>query len=167
MLASLDYNEDKLAEARSGLLSLLSRDPGNADAQMLLGEVEEATGNNAAAIEHYRKVIEADQRSAGALNNLAYTMSSNPTQLDEALKYAQRAKELVPESSQIQDTLGWIYYRKGMYQLAARELGAALARETRPSIQFHLGLTYQQLGNTEKGGRLVAAALAVNPKLME
>ena len=65
---------------------------------------------------------------------------------------ARKAKEQVPESPEMLDTLGWLYYRKGLYDLAAKELEQALAKADWPAIQFHLGLTYNRLGNTEKGG---------------
>ena len=53
--------------------------------------------------------------------------SRDPARVDEALTFARKAKELEPESPQILDTLGWLYYRKGLYPQAARELEAALA----------------------------------------
>jgi hypothetical protein len=54
-----------------------------------------------------------------------------------------------------------------MYDLAAKELEHALSKVDWPAIQFHLGLAYNRLGNTEKGGRLLAAALAKDPKLAD
>jgi hypothetical protein len=35
------------------------------------------------------------------------------TVVDEALKYAQRAKELAPENAEVDDTLGWSYLQAG------------------------------------------------------
>ena len=167
MLAGLDFGEGKLDEARRTLTALLSTDPRNADAQMLLGQVEEASSKYGDAIEHYTKAVEANDTHIYALNNLAFALSRNSQQLDEALKYAQKARELAPESSQAQDTLGWVYYRKGLYQRAETELTGALAKDPRPAIQYHLGLTYQGLGKTKEGSRLIAAALAVQPMLAD
>jgi tetratricopeptide (TPR) repeat protein len=65
------------------------------------------------------------------------------------------------------DTLGWLYYRKGLYDLAAKELERAMAKAEWPAIQFHLALTYNRLGKTVMGGRLLAAALAKDPKLAD
>ena len=109
--------------------------------------------------------MEIDDRSVAALNNLAYEMSLDEARLDEALRYAQKAKELAPGSSYTQDTLGWIYYRKGLYQLAVRELESALTNGGRPAVEFHLGLTYRRLGLTEKAAPLLASALAAQPSL--
>ena len=73
----------------------------------------------------------------------------------------------MPESPEVLDTVGWLYYRKGLYDLAAKELEQALAKAEWPAIQFHLGLAYNRLGNSVKGGRLLAAALAKDPKLAD
>lgn len=167
ILARLDLEDGNIEQARRTLSGVIAADERNTDAHMLAAMIEEAANDPAKAIDHYRKVIAVDDSDVLALNNLAYTLSRNGIQLDEAMKYAQKAKELSPESSHIRDTLGWIYYRRGMYQMAAKELEGALAKGARPSVQFHLGMAYKQLGNAEKGGRLLAAALAVDPKLAD
>jgi tetratricopeptide (TPR) repeat protein len=101
------------------------------------------------------------------LNNLAMLLSRDSTKLDDAVSLAQKAKELAPQSPYVLDTLGWIYYRKGLYSLAAVELERAVGDAQRPTSQYHLGLTYNRLGDTTKGGRLIAAALAKEPKLAD
>ena len=166
-LARLDFTEGNLAAARQRLTALVSANRQDVEANLVLGGVEEASGNYQAAIDQYLRVLQMDDRNVAVLNNLAYDLSRDNSRLDDALRYAQKAKELAPESSYTQDTLGWIYYRKGMYQLAVRELEGALTKEARPSIQFHLGLTYKRVGNTEKGSHLLATALAARPDLAE
>ena len=47
-----------------------------------------------------------------ALNGLAYLLAET-RQPDEAIKYAQKAKELAPDSPAVDDTLGWTYFQKG------------------------------------------------------
>ena len=65
-----------------------------------------------------------DATNVIALNNLAYLLArDNP---DEAVKLAQQAVELAPENADVQDTLGWVYYRKGLYSAALPYLQAAL-----------------------------------------
>jgi tetratricopeptide (TPR) repeat protein len=134
---------------------------------MMLATVAEAEGDYVKAIHHYRLVVETDSSNFLALNNLAFAMSRDSNLLDEAMKYAHRAKELEPENSYVLDTLGWIYYRKGLYRMAVRELETALAKDDRPIIRLHLGLVYRKMGDIDKGQRLVTAALAADPKLAE
>ena len=165
--AGLDFNDGQLAGARSTLKNLIRLDDKSVDALLLSGQVEEASGNYADAIVHYRKALALDGGNVFALNNLAYLLSRDSAHIEEALGMARRAREQVPESPEVLDTLGWLYYRKGLYDLAAKELEQALAKAEWPAIQFHLALTYNRLGNTVKGGRLLAAALAKDPKLAD
>jgi Tfp pilus assembly protein PilF len=166
-LARLDFAEGNLAAARQRLTALVSANRQDVEANLVLAGVEEASGNYSAAIDHYLQTLEADERNVAALNNLAYDLSRDGARLEDALRYALKARALAPDSSYAQDTLGWIYYRKGLYQFAAKELEGALAKESRPSIQFHLGLTYKRLGNSEKGSQLLATALATRPDLVK
>jgi tetratricopeptide (TPR) repeat protein len=165
--AGLDFSERQFATARNTLKILFRLDDKNVNGHILAGQVEEAAGYNRDATDHYKKALAVDGNNVVALNNLAYILSHDPARVEEALAFARKAKEFAPESPQVMDTLGWLYYRKGLYELAARELEGALAQAEWPSIQLHLGLTYNRLGNTKKGQLLVAAALAKEPKLAD
>ena len=167
ILARLDLEEGNRNGARQRLEALINAGKRSGNVHMMLASVEEAEGNYGRAVEHYRRVIEVDGNSSLTLNNLAFAMSRDSNLLDDALKYAQKAKELEPENPYVQDTLGWIYYRKGLYQMAVRELERALAGNDQPIIRLHLGMAYRKLGDLNKGRRLVAAALAADPKLAE
>jgi len=167
ILARMDVDEGNLQVARDRLRPLVASGSSNLEAQVLLAGIEDATSNPAGAIDLYTRVLAVDSRNIMALNNLAFALSRDDSRLDEALKHAQRAKELVPDDSHALDTLGWIYYRKGLYQLAVRELELALAAGSRPTIQFHLGLTYKRLGDSRKGDQLVASALTAQPDLIK
>ena len=104
-----------------------------------------------------------DSSNLFALNNLAYALAvDNP---DEALKFAQEAVEIAPDNPTVQDTLAWVYYRKGLYSMAARFLKTALDKEATPQRQFHLGMTYLKMGDEATGQRMVRAALVKDPGL--
>ena len=164
-LARLDFDEGNLAAARQRLTTVISANRKDVEANLMLAGVEDASGNYQAAIDYYLRTLEGDERNVAALNNLAYDLSRDSTRLDDALRYGQKAEELAPENSYTRDTLGWIYYRKGLYQLAVKELESALAKEARPGVQFHLGLAYRRVGNLKEAGPLLAAALAARPDL--
>jgi Tfp pilus assembly protein PilF len=165
--AGLDFNSGQLASARSELRSLFRIDDQVIQAYQLAGQVEEASGNYAEAMSFYRKVLTVDPVNVFALNNMAYLLSRDSRHLEEALDMVRRAKDQAPESAEVLDTFGWLCYRKGDYDLAAKELEHALAKAELPAIEFHLGMTYNRLGDSAKGGRLVAAALAKDPKLVD
>lgn len=116
---------------------------------------------------HYRKVVEVDASNVTAMNNLAFDICRGGENLDEALRYAQRAKELDPGNPIVQDTLGRIYYRKGLYDMAANELKSALSKDGRPVVKFHLGLIYLKLGNPATGKELIARAVRDDPKIAQ
>ena len=165
--AGLDFNSGQLASARSMLRNLFKLDDQDIQAYELAGQVEEASGNYGEAISFYRKVLTIDAINVFALNNLAYLLSQDSKHLEEALDMARRAKDEAPESPEVLDTFGWLCYRKGEYGLAVKELEHALAKAELPAIEFHLGMTYSRLGESAKGGRLIAAALAKDPKLVD
>jgi tetratricopeptide (TPR) repeat protein len=167
LLALMNLADGKLDDARVAITRILVREPRNVDAHMSLGMVEDAAGRYDAAMEEYKRVLGLDSTHVGALNNLAYDLARDASRCDEALGYAQKAKELVPGGWEIQDTLGWIYYRKGLYNFAVREFEGAIAKGAGALARLHLGLTYNRLGNPIKGGRLVASAIAENPQLAE
>ncbi len=166
MLAGLDIRAGKTSEARQKLTALLAADPSNIEAHRMFGDLEDAAKNYEGAAEHYRKVIDTRSDDIHSLNNLAFNLSNIPDRLDEAMGYAQKAKELVPTSPEIQDTLGWIYYKKGLYSMAVKEFELAAARKPTPEINFHLGMAYKQLGKSEEGSRLVEEAVAKDPTLL-
>ena len=128
-----------------------------------MGSIEEKAGNRAGAVAQYRALLEIDRNNPFALNNLAYLMlKDNP---DEALKYAQQAGELAPDNAAVQDTLGWAYYRKGIYDTALRYLKTAVEKEGTARRKYHLAMAYFKVGDQELGRKTLKAALDMDPKL--
>jgi Tfp pilus assembly protein PilF len=84
---------------------------------------------------------------------------------DEALKFAQKAAEIAPDTAAVQDTLGWVYYRKGIYSAAVGYLKKAVAKEPTPRRQFHLAMSYLKSGDQDLGQRMLKTALQQDPNL--
>lgn len=162
-LAEMDIREGRNAAARQRLDGIVEAYPTDTTALLLSARADEQAGDSAAAIRRYRAVIAIDSSNLIALNNLAFLMAPNDP--DEALKYAQQAAELAPAEATIQDTLGWIFYRKGLATVAVQHLKAAVDNEPTPRRQFHLGMTYLKTGNREAGRNMVNEALAKDPTL--
>jgi Tfp pilus assembly protein PilF len=162
-LARLDVIQGTMDPARQHLAVVMAAQPQNTAARLLLGEIAERTGDRTGAIAQYRAVLAIDHNSTPALNNLAYMLSKDDP--DEALKYAQQAGELAPDSPAVQDTLGWAYYRKGNYEGAVRYLKKAVEKDGTPRRKYHLGMAYLKAGNQDLGQRMLTAALAADPTL--
>jgi Tfp pilus assembly protein PilF len=162
-LAQLDVQENRLDSARRTLESVVASDPKNVSALLTLADAEATAGVRSAAIARYRSVLAVDESNFQALKNMAgIIVDDNP---DEALRFAERAVEIAPEDASAQDTLGWVYYRKGVYGPAAEHLKVAVAKEPTPRRQYHLAMSYLKNGDRDRGQPLLASALKQDPKL--
>ena len=88
-------------------------------------------------------------------------MYAESGRLDDALKLATVAQEEL-KRPEAEDTLGWVYYRKGLAQhaIAAFERAVAKAPDN-PVYQYHLGLAQMKDGNTRQGRAALKRALAL------
>jgi tetratricopeptide (TPR) repeat protein len=129
--------------------------------------VEERAGNLPAAALQYRKVLEVNDQNVVALNNLAFLLTDLGPRVDEALTLAQKASELAPESAYVQDTLGWVLYRKGLYPSAIQYLEKAVSKEPTDRRKCHLALAYLKSGNQQRGREMLAAAVKMSPELLK
>jgi len=164
-VAQLDAQQGRPDEAKRILAGLLDTDY-KLQAYLLLAQVEQAGGGSAAAVAHYRKVLEIAPNNIVALNNIANRLAASD-KLDEALRFAERAKEIAPDNPAISDTLGWLLYQKGRHQLAVQYLEQAVGREATPRRKFHLGMAYCKAGDLQRGRETLQAALKMDPKLPE
>lgn len=166
-LVQADLVEGKTEDARKRLQAILSADSGNRTASLWLANIDAMQGKQNLASEQYRKVVEAEPGNAEALNNLAYIQAEQGEQLDEALKYAQKAVELAPDNPQYRDTLGWIYYRKRLYPLAITELASAASKGDSALWNYHLAMAYLKAGDVNRGRATLEIALKQNPNMPE
>ena len=60
------------------------------------------------------------------------------------------------------DTLGWIYYKKGLYDSAIGEFTDSLAKiPENPMVHYHLGMAYYKKGNAERARVALEKALSL------
>ncbi len=162
-LAALDMSDNKLDAARVTLAGLLASHPQNVSGHLLLAQIEYSTQNRAAALQHFRAAADLNPEDVHSLNAAAYLMAASDA--DGALKLAEHAMELAPEDPRIQDTLGWIYYRKGQFGRAVNYLQLAVAKQPTPAHQFHLAMSYLKSGDKGQGQELLGKALLKDPNL--
>jgi tetratricopeptide (TPR) repeat protein len=162
-VAQMDLQEGHVDAARQSLRTVIASDPKNVPALMLAARADDAAGGQAGEIARYRAVLDLDHSNPVAMNNLAYKLVAEDP--DQALKLAQQAAEMAPDSPSVQDTLGWIYYRKGLYSMAVPFLKTAVEKESNPRRQFHLGMTYLKAGDRAQGQKILREALQKDPNL--
>jgi tetratricopeptide (TPR) repeat protein len=138
-------------------------------ARTMLGTIYGMQGKPDEAGKQYEQALATDPEAAVAANNLAwhYAASDGPN-LDVALKLAQTAKRKLPKSWEATDTLGWIYYKKGLADLAVTTLREAVKQN--PSIatlHYHLGLAYMKGGSKRDAQQSLEQALELDPKFPE
>jgi tetratricopeptide (TPR) repeat protein len=127
-----------------------------------LGRLHEARGEFDQAKQTYQAALQIEPNYVPALNNLAWLDCEHGGSLNEALELAQQAKRQQPDDPHVNDTLGWVYYKRGLYPSAVGLLESAVVKSPKePGYQYHLGMVYLTLGKQEEGRKTLQAALRV------
>jgi tetratricopeptide (TPR) repeat protein len=162
MLGSLYVAEHRLADAEDQFRRVTTENPRSEAAGTMLGMILEAEKKVPDAEKQYKAVLAADGQAAVAANNLAWIYVSGNRNLDEALQLAQTAVRRLPDEPHVNDTLGWIYYRKNMASEAVRYLEASVKSDPNdPATHYHLGMAYVGAGDLTKGRESLRQALAM------
>ena len=83
------------------------------------------------AQEAYQKTLALKPGDPIAANNLANVMLQSGGNIDVAMSLAESARRGMPDSPNAADTLGWIYYQKGVYGSAISMLQEALKLQSK------------------------------------
>jgi tetratricopeptide (TPR) repeat protein len=88
------------------------------------------------------------------------------TDYDQALKHALIEYERRPNNIDVNETLAWVYYKRGAYAEAAKYMAVAMRTNTQnPALLYRAGLIQLKNGQTENGLALLKKALSINPYL--
>ncbi|MDX1582031.1 MAG: tetratricopeptide repeat protein [Thermoanaerobaculia bacterium] len=130
-----------------------------------LGAVYERTGRYEASEDVFRSILERDPGHAATLNYLGYMWADKGVNLDEAKELITEAVRQFPRNGAYVDSLGWVYYKLGRYDLAERHLlEAARLIPDDPTIQEHLGDLFVQTGDLERAMDRYSQALELDPE---
>ena len=132
----------------------------------MVGLLLEAQGKRDEA----RKAYEATVNGARTLRSRPTTSrSSTPSRgriSTWRFELATSAKQGLPNDPSVDDTLGWVYYKKDLPSLAVRPLEDSLKKlPDNAEVLYHLGLTYAKLGEKAKARGALERALKLNPKV--
>lgn len=96
----------------------------------------------------FRAVLARQPDNADALNALGYTLADQTDRYREAFELIKRAYEQKPDNAAVLDSMGWVNYRMGNFELALSYLQKAAARVNDDEIAAHLGEVLWVMGKT-------------------
>ena len=174
-LGALFVNSKQPDRALAEYKQILDRSPDSAATYTLIGMLEDGRKNYDAAVDNYRKALAQDQNSAIAANNLAWLYASEGKgNLDEAVRLAQGVVQKNPAVAGFADTLGWVYYKKGLFAAATDQLQKAVSLDEaasqktnappNPSYHYHLGAALASKGDKAGAKRELEQALRLGEK---
>ena len=159
-LARVYVMQKRLPEATAEFEKLAQRQPKATGPMTVAGVLLQLQNKMVEAKAHYQRALEIDSRAAVAANNLAGLFADSSESLDVALKLAQSAKAQLPDRHEVDDTLGWVYYKKGLSSLAVSTFQRSVQLQPdNPSYVGHLGLAYAQSGDKDKAREALERAL--------
>jgi tetratricopeptide (TPR) repeat protein len=151
MLSSLYEVKEQYHSALSVLEEGLEYNQKDTGLLYRTGIVLDRLERNEECLKHMELIIEIDPKHADALNYIGYTYADKGIHLDRAQDLIERAIQYKPNSGYIIDSLGWVYFRKGLYDKALIELKRAVELTPGdPTIHEHLGDVYFKREEYEK-----------------
>ena len=124
----------------------------------------DAVGQKSEARKLYEDSLRHEPDNPVILNNLAFILAQDGTELDQALTLVQRAKQHMPASQEITDTLGWIYLKKNLNADALQIFrGLVQQQPNNPTFRYHLALALAQDGDRPSARKELQKALETKP----
>ncbi|MBW1812619.1 MAG: tetratricopeptide repeat protein [Deltaproteobacteria bacterium] len=147
-LGSLYEDIESYDQAEKILKKGLSIDKKNVKLHFRLGVVYDKWDKKPECIDSLKRVIAIDPKHANALNYLGYTYAELGKNLDEAERLILEALKFKPNDGYITDSLGWVYYKKGLFKKAIEILEKAVSLvPDDPTMLEHLGDAHFKLNN--------------------
>ncbi len=116
----------------------------------------------------YDKALEANPNNVYVMNNYAYYLSEEGTDLRKAERMSAKTVNAEPNNSTYLDTYAWIFYKQGNYNLAKIYITKAVdnVKETEGSevILEHAGDIYAAVNENDKALEMWTKALNINDK---
>jgi Flp pilus assembly protein TadD len=114
-------------------------------------------------MDEYEKILQKFPDNWAAQNDLAFLLceqGKSGKDLDRAFTLAQKALTAHPDEASTQDTLGWIYYKRGDLNHAEDLIGKAYARmANNPVVTYHMGMVSFKAGKLTEAKDYLARAM--------
>lgn len=169
MTADIQAQQGKTGEAIENYKIATRKNPNDLRGYMVLGALFEQAGDKTSAMDAYSKALTYQPDFAPAANNLAWMIAKSETpDLSEALRLALVAKNAHPDDPYISDTLGYVHYKRGSYQLAITQFNQAiLKRPDMSTFRHHLAKALFANGEMVQAKQELEKALAAETDFPE
>jgi tetratricopeptide (TPR) repeat protein len=122
-------------------------------------------GDQANAQKGYERIVSKYPEFAPAIRALALLYGTQKETSENGFKLVAKARELMPQDSQVAVALGKVAYRRGQYAYACRLLlESAEKMPTEAEVFYYLGLCQHQLRDKESARKSLQRAVELDPK---
>ena len=163
MLGTIYLQQNRVAAARTQFEKVVAKQPRSLPGWTVIGTIDLMEARIPDAQRSFERVLEINPKSGVAANNLAWIYAENGGSLDAALQLAQVASRELPDDAEVSDTLGWIYYKKGMIELSIATLRRSLEIDPQnPHAAYHLALAYDKRGDRDLARQMLSRYLTID-----
>jgi tetratricopeptide (TPR) repeat protein len=164
VLAEISRARGDLAQAVTWYKAAIEVNPKKVENYMALEGLYEKQGNWEEAKGLAERAHSLDSTSPFIANNLAYLYLEHGGDINVALSLAQQAKQKLPDSPIVSDTIGWAYYKLRFPEAAVTQLSESVRRAPdNPIYHYHLGMAYISAGRLGNAAWSLQQALSANP----
>jgi tetratricopeptide (TPR) repeat protein len=163
LLAEISRARGALEPAVIWYQAAIEQNPLKVENFMALAGLYEKQGKFREATQAAERAHSIDPASPFIANNLAFFYLEYGGDVNVALSLAQQAKQKLPDSSIVSDTIGWAYYKLHSADAAITELSETVKKDPgNPVYHYHLGMAYIAAGRRTAAARSLEQALSVN-----
>src|SRR5581483_3949630 len=145
-------------------MKAVDRNSRSVQPRMLVAMMYDRKRDYSNANEQYEKILELNPNFSPAANNYAWNIAQQNGNLDVALRWAEKAKEIDPDNPTVTDTLGWVTYKRGLYAKAIdllKDSSDKLSNKN-PTVLYHLGMAYYRGGRRDEAREILGKALSIS-----
>ncbi|MCF7796999.1 MAG: tetratricopeptide repeat protein [Lentisphaeria bacterium] len=114
-------------------------------------------GKTRKAMNAYERILKTTPEDDLAMNNYAYMISENVTDVDSLLyaaKLIQKALVITPDNPSYLDTAGWVYFKLGHLRAAREMLEKSLSKDpANAEVLNHMAKLLETMGQVEAAAR--------------
>ncbi len=163
MLGQLYVADQRLDEAMREFERLATLQPTAVGPKTVVAVLHHMANRRAEAKRAYEAVLRVDSSAVVDNNNLAWMKVEDGENLDMALQLAQAAKARAPQAPEVSDTLGFIYYKRGLFAFSVAAYEDAVKLDPKnPEHRYHLGLALAKNNQPRLAREAFTSALALS-----